>query len=173
MYSDRVAEPIALSVDEDRHRQRTIQHDRIVKSIRLRPGFENFLLPQRFRDLTSILEDVEAGPVIFVNVAHALILEGHSLKVVWLPGLTEQCAGDLRSRYQEHLKVRGLRERAIYPSGRGIRKSESDAFRLVLGQLWKLVARPVLDALNLVSALRSSQVETALISLFEAGRSFA
>ncbi|VDB96097.1 unnamed protein product [Peniophora sp. CBMAI 1063] len=147
----------AAATVEDRRRL-VMQHDQIVNKIRRRPGFERFLLPQGFQDLTSILEEVEAGPVIFVNVAHALVLEGCTVKIVWLTDFTEECARELRSHYQGYLTAHGIRERAMVSSGRGMRGSLSDVFKLVLGKLWKLVAYPILNALDLLDNTSSDSL---------------
>ena len=119
--------------------------DRGVAQIRLRPGWENFLRPTPFAELSRA---ATGGPIVMLTVspwgAMALIVTTAGVQVVEFTGLTQV---ELVAKANEFL---GIQQRMGQPE-EGFLQRERDrhAFLDLLGWLWDVVAAPVLSALEL------------------------
>lgn len=143
---------------------------RILNEVRKLPGFQDFMLPKSFDDLSSILN----GPVVMLSVSmegcDGILLTHGKVRVKHIPFL------DLTPEHM--LKIGDLTRAALSKTRLGIpntlkdlsrilneqmrgdhsRKmvrvpepgcTSDDLFRFVLEVLWLTVACPVIDALNL------------------------
>ncbi|VDB91776.1 unnamed protein product [Peniophora sp. CBMAI 1063] len=134
---------------EDNHRALAIQYDDLLKEVRRKDGFQNFL---RSPSLISRMSDIEGldGPVVFINVhtacdALALSPTG-SVRHVPLPGLTVDGARNLRSAWGKVLQSRTVR--GVISVDGLLSLGRANIFEIVLWKIWTWIVRPVLQALN-------------------------
>ncbi|KAK1992548.1 hypothetical protein LX36DRAFT_617405 [Colletotrichum falcatum] len=75
--------------DTDLRLRAQAQLDRVIREIRLRPGYERFLLPPTEDELSAAAAN---GPVVVINVSHhrcdALIVQSNGIQHCELPSLT-------------------------------------------------------------------------------------
>ncbi|MET8028565.1 CHAT domain-containing protein [Streptomyces avermitilis] len=121
--------------------QRRLAHEweTLLDDIRHRPGFEHFLLPLPFAELSRA---TAAGPVIIVNVSQyrcdALVVTPGDVRLIPLPGLT----ADEAQRCTEHyLEALDRLNRPDAPAG-----PTQQAVLATLEWLWDTVAGPVLES---------------------------
>ncbi|KAI0028399.1 CHAT domain-containing protein [Vararia minispora EC-137] len=136
-----------ISDVEGNHRRisAVLRYEEVLGRIRLLCGFEDFLRPRSFTDIASA---ARGGPVIIVNVyfkhSDALVLcpSGHTLHIPLLQ-FTLHTALKLRKKFRMFLGSSGIRDgvsRAVTPHCH-----TDTGFVRVLGLLWALVVRPILQ----------------------------
>ncbi|WBB91797.1 CHAT domain-containing protein [Verrucosispora sp. WMMC514] len=138
-----------MGAGSERRHELAVQRREVLAEIRQLPDFDRFLRPPPFADLARAGED---GPVVLVNVADrrcdALLVSGGRVTTVPLPELS---LGELQVRAAYFLT--GLAE-ATAPVGDPGPEAQRRraAFRRripeTLDWLWRVVAAPVLDALD-------------------------
>jgi CHAT domain-containing protein len=135
---------------------RTVWRDleEVINQIRRVPGYEHFLAPMTFTEVTAAAEVV---PIVYVAAAEAgglglLIGAGASVTTIWLPELTEE---KLRNKATGLLDADKSSQRD--PAGW---QAELES---VSGWLWKAVIGPVLDTLG--AADRAVLVPAGLLGL--------
>jgi tetratricopeptide (TPR) repeat protein len=125
------------NADERRHL--SDEWDRLIAHVRTLDGFERFLLPPPFGELSRAAED---GPIVIVNVnqhrCDALVVTLAGVRVIPLPGLT---SSDARDRTVDCLT-------AIDQLTRDPRNAFRQAVFACLEWMWDTVAGVVLDALG-------------------------
>jgi CHAT domain/Tetratricopeptide repeat len=116
------------------------EYDRLVAHVRTLPGFGSFLSVPSFAELTANMGD---NPVVIVNVSRyrcdALAVTSSGVRLIPLPDLTAQAAGDNARRY-----MRALAAAADDQHSAAAQQVIGD----VLSWLWDGVTGPVLDALS-------------------------
>ncbi|WP_049570735.1 CHAT domain-containing protein [Nonomuraea sp. SBT364] len=160
-----------LAGSADRRMALAREWDGLVRRVRRLDGFTDFLRPPA---LERLLPAAAGGPVVTVNVSQwrcdALIVRPGGVTVRALPGLTAQDAADHANHYlgtlheaeraaDEHEAAR----RRVRASGsmadrqaahraalalRDARTATEEMLAGLLGWLWDVVARPVLDELG-------------------------
>lgn len=109
-----------------------------IEEIRGRPGFDGFLDPPEAGALTR---QAGAGPVVLVAAGSlggcAVIVTSGGIRTVELAGLDAFRAGQWARDFY----------RAVTAAGRDAADPGHPAARAILGELWDVVADPVLDAL--------------------------
>ncbi|CAL9420150.1 CHAT domain-containing protein [Streptomyces sp. enrichment culture] len=137
------AESLSGEAADRRHRLARAWQE-TVDDIRTRDGFQDFLRPPT---AGRLLRAGAEGPVVVVTVGpeqhggHALLLDGHDLRVCPLAGLTEAGA-----------RERGelLFQAAAAAARSGLTRAFAErAVTDILDWLWQTVAGPVLDALGI------------------------
>ncbi|WBB50005.1 CHAT domain-containing protein [Verrucosispora sp. WMMA2044] len=136
-------------VGSERRHELAVQRREVLAEIRQLPDFGRFLRPPPFADLARAGED---GPVVLVNVADrrcdALLVSGGRVTTVPLPELS---LGELQVRAAYFLT--GLAEVTAPvgdPGPEAQRRRAAFRRRIpeTLDWLWRVVAAPVLDALD-------------------------
>lgn len=140
------------------------QYQKLITQIRGLEGFENFLRP---KTMSQLYNASTAGFVVVINVARvrcdALILSpGGTITPVPLPGLSFDTAEGLQSQLRECLRANHVlnRFRQNYRdgdedrAGRTTRKGAGDGMYKILADLWRLVVKPVLNAIHDLSPVR-------------------
>ncbi|VDB95681.1 unnamed protein product [Peniophora sp. CBMAI 1063] len=144
----------------NRHRQLVVKYERLLDEIRRCPGFEAFLRPPRFQDLTAALGPNQ-GPIVYLNTTStrgdALIVDGGSVERVALPGLNEERATELRKRWWGCLQESDVRVRGMAPKGR-IQRGTKAILQLVLKRLWTWIVHPVLQRLFFLNEARRADL---------------
>ncbi|GAB1528406.1 hypothetical protein RhiTH_011600 [Rhizoctonia solani] len=131
---------------EHRHRLITEYID-LIAHIRDLPGFGDFLLPTKVKDL---LRAARNGPVVVINCHETrcdalLILPGNNrISHVALPNFTEQKARNARSEVEAWLRRGPIPERKV----RRPLQETDPAMGLVLSNLWYDAVKPVLNYLG-------------------------
>ncbi|VDB91021.1 unnamed protein product [Peniophora sp. CBMAI 1063] len=140
----------------ERHRKLVLQYQELLKEVRIRPGFANFLQPPKLSSLLPSIEHLD-GPVVFINVhssscdALALFPNG-AIHHIALPDLTESAAHKLRSAWTRFLRSSNARTRGMASVERSIPEHRrSNICGSILWKLWIWIVRPVLQALNLMN----------------------
>ncbi|VDB91661.1 unnamed protein product [Peniophora sp. CBMAI 1063] len=153
-----------LSAMEE-YRRVAIAYDKLLKDVRSQEGFKDFMLPKKFQNLTSTsLFTNLHGAIVLINVdkarCDALILASDgSLKLVKLPGLTQQRAEQLCSIWVRYVGLnRGTRRGAVPPQHVTV-NGGSNIYGRVLARLWAWVVQPVFDALDLTSKSHAAAQE--------------
>ncbi|KZV66251.1 TPR-like protein [Peniophora sp. CONT] len=137
----------------DHHRTLVIEYDDLLKSIRLQPGFEDYLRPKKFEALIPLREQSD-GPIVFINVhstrSDALILlPGGAVQSVQLADLSQDKAEKMRSLWLHTLEESRGRERGAV--SRANDRGTQELFSRVLERMWLWVVRPILHSLDLLS----------------------
>ncbi|MFI8237805.1 CHAT domain-containing protein [Streptomyces sp. NPDC085866] len=119
--------------------------DRLLAEARRLEGFEHFLAPVPYAELSAV---ADGGPVVVVNVSriasHALVVRAaEPVEVVALPDVKNT---DLVQQAQVFLNVLLTRRRGDQSFLR--RERDRHAVHDVLEWLWERIARPVLDHLG-------------------------
>ncbi|GAA2216739.1 CHAT domain-containing protein [Micromonospora olivasterospora] len=155
--SDRLAgsdEPGAAG----RRRRLALDWDHAVAAVRARPGFARFLLPTPFAELAAAAAD---GPVVLVNVSRhrcdALVLTGGGVRVVPLPDLTAEEAGERTHRYLDVVARVGTGGASSGP--------REQVLLAYLEWLWDVVAAPVLAAVPAPAGARMWWCPTGPLAL--------
>ncbi|CAE6502376.1 unnamed protein product [Rhizoctonia solani] len=153
-------EMLDLKRDAQRHRELASEWEQLLRRVREIPGFEEFLLPKRKKELMNASK---SGPVIVINVGEAqgdalIILPNNSQTAhVPLPGISRSKAGLLRSQFYPLLRDQGLLSRGT----RGIKRFGYDPramFEKVLATLWIDVVEPVLCYLGIKDSLSTAEL---------------
>ncbi|OXV06258.1 hypothetical protein Egran_05974, partial [Elaphomyces granulatus] len=112
-----------------RRREAEKRFDRVIKVIRTRSGFENFLLPST---ADQFMAAANAGPIVVINVSHyrcdAFLVERHRIRA---------------------LKLSDLRLEDIQEKAKLLRRNEESEAWEVLEWLWEVAACPILEALDI------------------------
>jgi hypothetical protein len=123
----------------ERQRRLAREWETLLDDIRHRPGFEHFLLPLPFAELSRA---TAAGPMIIVNVSQyrcdALVVTPGDVRLIPLPGLT---AEEAQRRTEHYLEALDRLNRPDAPAG-----PTQQAVLATLEWLWDTVAGPVLDS---------------------------
>ena len=154
------------TIKQDYHSLVIKQND-LIQKIRTLPGFENFLLPKPFKDLS---EAAKYGPVVLLNAAYegsnAIILlpSTHESSVnplsVPLPDATTSNLQDYCEKLKKALGFHNIsarevdrpeKERFGRPSHPKPAELSFKYFREILSWLWKAIVKPVYDVLESVS----------------------
>ncbi|KAI0088457.1 CHAT domain-containing protein [Irpex rosettiformis] len=154
--SSRLADPTiqpSLKVEVQSSHNYALEFENLVARIREIDGFENFLRP---KTLAQLADACSSGPVVVLNVhalrCDALILcHPGEVKHVPLPSFTYNRATELHSDLWSVLKARKLRDRGQNLPGSG--RSKNDPMFQVLGDLWKLVVKPIMDVISTLVTL--------------------
>ncbi|KZV70887.1 hypothetical protein PENSPDRAFT_427625, partial [Peniophora sp. CONT] len=148
--------PAYVESAADRYRRVAIRYDNLVKDIRSRDGFHNFMRPKNLADfITSPVFTRLNAPVVFINVAEAscdalILLPSGTVKLVELPGLTQERADTLRNLWTKHVGLSRAHRRGAAPRAAGFMRGCSSVYTRVLGRLWAWVVRPVLEMLGFI-----------------------
>ena len=140
-----LAEDIRLQDDNRNHTLQAAEHRQLLKEIRSRPGFQDFLQPPKTTDLLSSLPP--DGPIIVFNFhnsrcdALALIAEIDEPLHIRLENFNLAQAGQLQEALQSDIVARSRKARPV-PS------SNSPPILLILKELWRKVVQPILEALG-------------------------
>ncbi|KZV70928.1 hypothetical protein PENSPDRAFT_631053 [Peniophora sp. CONT] len=138
----------------EQYRRVVIRYDDLVKEIRTRDGFEDFMRPQKLPGLTSSPVFTRLrGAVIFVNVAHSssdalILLPSCSVELVKLPGLSKHRAEKLRTLWTEKIALHRAHRRGMETWESSLVRGCFSTYALILGRLWAWVVRPILQALG-------------------------
>ena len=138
-----------------RHRALAKERDDLLVEVRTSQGFERFLLPKTFSQLTAA---AHSGPVVILNASKrrcdALIVTAGADDPlhVPLPDITFSEVVALQSMLQNLLDNGGRLVSAPEPdrAARLTSKqlSASDVFKRILSELWRKVVRPILERLE-------------------------
>ncbi|KAI0083818.1 hypothetical protein BDY19DRAFT_1029974 [Irpex rosettiformis] len=149
-----------------------MRYAKLIEEIRRLEGFEDFMRPKTFPQLVGASS---AGPVVLINVhetrCDALVLcQGGDVVHVPLPqfsyGRAEKLHRDLwsilatrhlRGRFRDELESDGgdRDDRGGYLPGKG---GKHDPTYKILGDLWVLVVKPILDAIHTLSTIGTSSL---------------
>ncbi|KZV60245.1 hypothetical protein PENSPDRAFT_718411 [Peniophora sp. CONT] len=143
------------------HRQLMMHYDDILKDIRTRDNFEDFMRPKKLTRLTfsSMTCGPTDGTVVFINVARSscdslLLLFDGTVKPVKLPDLSETRAGKLRDLWIESVcDRRAHTRRGSAPRESASIRGYSNIYSLILGRLWAWIVYPILQALGVTQNL--------------------
>ncbi|KAG9087839.1 hypothetical protein FRC06_002337 [Ceratobasidium sp. 370] len=130
-----------------RHRRLVEEREKLIDSVRLLPGFGDFLRPQKFASLISHVHD---GVVVVVNVhseqCDALVVQAHTRKTthIALNGFSYQKAEKAHKDLEGYLRGLGL-GRGVYTSKKGTKTVIKD----ILAMLWYDVVQPILYRLGI------------------------
>lgn len=138
-----------------RHRALAKERDNLVVEVRSSPGFERFLLPKTFSQLTAA---AHSGPVVILNASErrcdALIVTAGADDPlhVPLPDITFSEVVALQSTLQ-NLLDNGGRLVSVPEPDRAARLtskqlSANDVFKRILSELWKKVVHSILERLE-------------------------
>ncbi|KAK0493953.1 CHAT domain-containing protein [Armillaria luteobubalina] len=140
-----------LTIEEiaRKHHHLASEWDSLVETVRVLPGFEDFLGPKRF---SMFKKAAKLGPVILINISptrcDALILtpdlEDAGIHIP-LKDFTYDNAKNLQEQLTKALSALGVRTRASQPVHA---TSEKNVFMKVLKVLWTCIVKPVLDGLD-------------------------
>ncbi|KZV64379.1 TPR-like protein [Peniophora sp. CONT] len=147
---------VTSNTASNRHRQHAIEYQRILKDVRNRPGFENFLRAPKIEALMPSIELLD-GPVVFINIhsssCDALVLfPNGAIRRVVLSDITESGAQTLHATWMKFLRSSDLRSRGAVSVDRLISKSRTNMLGLVLERLWTWIVQPILEALHLIES---------------------
>lgn len=146
--------------DTEAVRQARVELDQVIAAIRTVSGYESFLAPPTYQELTST---ATTSPLVYIAITEvggfALIVDGRSSNatvptVVWLNELTEET---LMSLLQEYLIAY---EEQTHPKSR---QRWLEALDSVTHRLWELVMAPILDG---VPTDRLTLIPGHVLSLF-------
>jgi hypothetical protein len=146
-----LALPLSPEEAAQNHRRLAEKWDSLLKSARLLPGFEDFLLPKKLSTLSSA---AKSGPVVVINVhksrSDALILFSGLDDVIHIPldsGFYDK-AQMLQIALNNELHVAGVRVRDAR-AGRiaPVNTTDNRRFEMILSSLWTDVVEPVLNGL--------------------------
>ncbi|KAJ7193610.1 CHAT domain-containing protein [Mycena pura] len=140
------------SIAEQSHAY-ALERNHVLQLIRVKPGFENFLLPKPISVLSLA---AKKGPVAIVNISNygcdaLILLPGLSDEVVHVPlpdfklsqaQLLAHCLASIVGGPGRDERLNGSREAEMPPD---------DIFRFVLSELWFKIVCPVLKALAITT----------------------
>jgi len=164
--SGTISQKVALEDEARTHVMLAQDWEQLLKEICGIPAFHNFLRP---RTASNIMKHLPRdGPVILVNVhedrcdALALIPNCRQPLHIPLNNLTHQYASVLRDQLRSYLLTHGRRmraadldlDRATRPAPKPNAENGNDIHK-ALQELWRLVVKPVLDALAYPVSLKS------------------
>ncbi|KDR69226.1 hypothetical protein GALMADRAFT_104178 [Galerina marginata CBS 339.88] len=143
---------ISLQDEVNSHIALAQEWDSLIAKVHTLPGFEElFQLPSS----STILQHLpKAGYLIFVNVhedrcdALAIRSGDDQLIHIPLPEFSSVKAAALRNGLQDRLNTSGIRMREAEPLTRGMRLERNAGMKDILGELWLLVVKPILDGLE-------------------------
>ncbi|PVF91858.1 hypothetical protein CPB86DRAFT_820141 [Serendipita vermifera] len=149
--SDR-AEKSGLEEGARRHRELSIERDKLIDRIRQIPEFKSFMSPKKFHEFSSVAHQ---GPVVILNVhksrsdALVLIPGGADVSVVVIPleGFSYKTCENMQKKMNDLLLVAQVRSRDIRKHGWGGDHGNDSMFKRILSILWKQVVKPVIDGL--------------------------
>ncbi|KZV65079.1 hypothetical protein PENSPDRAFT_690210 [Peniophora sp. CONT] len=148
-----------------RHRELAIRYDQLLKDIRERDGFGDFLRPKKFASLFPSSPELMSGPVVFIHVHSSrcdavVVSPDHLVTLVPLADLSLDRAIKLRTLWTEQLKSHGVRMRAVVQTSHS-RDNFTDLTRL-LKLMWDWIVQPILQALQLPMYMNSQTTGTPL-----------
>ena len=127
---------------------------KLLKNIRMLPGFTRFLLPKEVSDLKRLSR--MKSPIILINLSQfncdALALSCSSIQHIPLPEFDYKDAKSLYTSLLDILAHKNIKQR----SGRAIKITSPDnvnydlVFERMLSQLWEQIAKPILRALGII-----------------------
>lgn len=129
----------------------------LISQVRTRPGFERFMLGQTFSALSRV---AARGPVVVLVAAtwscDVIVIqtpEAQPLHVP-LPALDLNKLKQMGELQQaNHLNLRRTGDRQLEDDstarGFGVRKTEASKADMFLGEIWRIIVRPVVDTLGL------------------------
>ncbi|PVF93157.1 hypothetical protein CPB86DRAFT_877372 [Serendipita vermifera] len=146
------AEKSGLEEAARRHRELSIEQDKLIDQIRQIPEFKSFMRPKKFHELSSVAHQ---GPVVILNVhksrSDALVLipgdSDVSVVVIPLEGFSYKTCENMQKKMNDLLLVAQVRSTNIRKHGWGGDHGNDSMFKRILGILWKQVVRPVIDGL--------------------------
>ncbi|PVF94405.1 hypothetical protein CPB86DRAFT_800498 [Serendipita vermifera] len=135
-----------------KHRELTIERDKLIRQVRDIPEFSSFMGPKRFHTLASVAHE---GPIVILNVhrvrcdALVLISDGTKVSVVNIPleGFSHKTSEKLLEKMKNLLLSAGVRSRGLRQHLWVGAHSNNAIFKNILSILWKHVAKPVIDGL--------------------------
>jgi hypothetical protein len=141
-------------LEQSPKRYHELAHERneLLKTIQTLPGFETFLLPKTFSQLTPA---ADGGPVIAVNASmsrcDALVLlpDLNDVLHIPLPHFTLNDAHQLQQSLYRALKQKNI-VRGSDRGGRLALTNPEKEFEIILSQLWKNIVRPILDGMAIM-----------------------
>ncbi|KAJ7227038.1 CHAT domain-containing protein [Mycena pura] len=153
--------PVKITMEREKktvyYRQLEEDREELLERIRQIDSFRDFLMPKTFEVLS---QSARHGPVVILNASSfrsecdALVLTPGNNAPLHIPlrACSYQLAQQLRRQMQRLcgtslLAIRG-NERYSVPAGGSTARGSDDAFRKMLGTLWKFVVLPVLDAMG-------------------------
>ncbi|VDB97588.1 unnamed protein product, partial [Peniophora sp. CBMAI 1063] len=162
----------------ERHRQLVAEHDSLLKDIRSRAGFEDFLRPKRFEALLPPKSLVGSDTFVYLNVdasrCDALAIRRDVVSLIPLPDLTLKKASQLRELWLRRLRSSSIRERttgaldeldrdgeahlelSLDPSVPPVRASAvvetEKSLNRVPKLMWDWIVKPVLSALDMLKS---------------------
>ncbi|KAG8788396.1 hypothetical protein FRC12_014640 [Ceratobasidium sp. 428] len=133
-----------------RHHRLAQDWDKLVRSVRETPSFEDFLRPNKLKNLAAI---THSGAVVAIHVGRkicgALILQPDSSDVIYLalPQFSREKATNAYNRLKHLLHDGGMRDSE---QRKFVKHSThyDTPFQFVLALLWTEVVKPVLDCLG-------------------------
>ncbi|VDB85611.1 unnamed protein product [Peniophora sp. CBMAI 1063] len=147
---------LAGESEAEQYRRAAIRYDKLVKEIRQREGFEDFLRPKTFDGIISspMFARLKAT-TIFVTVARSscdalVLLECGDLKLVKLPELSLKRVERLRGIWTGGVGLYRAHRGRMASWEVALLRRCSSIHALVLGRLWKWIVHPILDALGLI-----------------------
>ncbi|KIJ47379.1 hypothetical protein M422DRAFT_163892, partial [Sphaerobolus stellatus SS14] len=151
-------------ISKDGH-QLAVERKQLLKDIRMFPGFERFLLPKSIAELTPAASH---GPIVILNISeidnmcYALILHSKLLKDVLPVKLESFSAQQAKSLYLDLQKLLHEDGRTNFSENDSMLPASDNGnightFKEVLVELWKHIAKPILDALAFMDPLPKSK----------------
>ncbi|KAJ7915772.1 CHAT domain-containing protein, partial [Mycena leptocephala] len=133
----------------------------LLKKIRQLPGFQQFLLPKTFSQLSPA---AQKGPVVFLNVSQmscdGLILQkGHTGEVMHVPfhDFTPEYARSLARSFEDLMPYRRCGDiDRLHAHREGSFPDLGDEFAWILSELWVRLVKPVLDALAITTPTKDN-----------------
>ncbi|KZV62883.1 TPR-like protein [Peniophora sp. CONT] len=145
----------------DRLRGLAIKYDKLMKSIRACPGFEDFLRPKRLESLVPS-PGLMSGHVIFINVhssrCDAIVISPSGVTTaIPLLDLSLKRATELQRLWTEH--VMDGRASAQRPLGSvGDIEGELNPLKYYLKHTWTWIVQPILEALDLAKLTQNDRL---------------
>ncbi|KZV68454.1 TPR-like protein [Peniophora sp. CONT] len=151
--ADHIFPGLSSHAKADHHRGLALEYEQILKDVRSRAGFEDYLRLKKLADLlpSSTLLD---GPVILMNMdstqCSALIISPNgSIATLALPELTLEKAEALRSQWQLYLHQQCVRERGSIANCHRPHSKNTPGVVHILSCIWRWIVHPILQSLNL------------------------
>jgi tetratricopeptide (TPR) repeat protein len=149
MISDELGVQLSLEEAAQKHRRLAEKWDNLLKSVRMLPGFEEFLLPKK---LLTLERAAESGPVVVINVhqsrTDALVLVSGLDNVIHIPlDSFYDKVQSLQCSLNNELRVAGLRAPDACSGRMAPVNFDSWGFEMILSSLWTAIVEPVLKGL--------------------------
>lgn len=125
----------------DRYRRVAIRHDTLVKAIRSRDGFENFIRPTSLADFIASPVFARLNePVVCINIAKSscgalILLASGTVKLVELPGLSQKRADKLRDLWTNNIGMSRAHRRGAPSRAAALMRGCSNVYTHVLSTL--------------------------------------